>query len=200
MTVAQHAQVVQVRNAGLGRYPDFFVGDPALAQRNGVTGTSIFQEYQDNGVPVISAETRDVKTGINRMNTYLRVKNENDKPKWLITRNCENLIREIQRLRWKTWASQKLQSQNNVWDEIHKKDDHACDSARYFFTFLPDLTLSQPEMPNIPSQPPFFATTGASVAGSWDEMLGKQLREAAILEETGARWRIESADINVGEY
>lgn len=196
MTVAQHAQIVQIRNAGLGRYPDYFVGDPALAQRNGVTGTSIFQEYADNGVPVMSAETRDVKTGINRMNTYLMTKDENKKPKWLITRNCENFIREIQRLRWKTWSSQKLQSQNNVFDEIHKKDDHACDSARYFFTFLPDLAMTEIEVPKVKTNPPIQASYYAPVAGTWDQMLGKELRQARIEE----KWKIETADIYVGEY
>jgi hypothetical protein len=116
--------------------------DPALAQRNAVTGTSIQTEYAIRGIGM-ALGNNDVLTGVAKVNEYLALNSDN-KPRWHVTQNCANLIREMQRLRWKTWASKKQQSQNNPYDQIHKKDDHACDSARYFFSFLPDLRQKAP--------------------------------------------------------
>lgn len=137
-TIDYHSAVVHSRNAGFGRVPDLYVCDPALAQRQAVTGTSIHTEYVNNGIPLIFG-ANDVATGINRMNTYLQMVTGSDKPRWSITRNCQNLIHEMQRLRWKTFASKRMANDHNKYDLIHKKDDHACDSARYFFSCLPDL-------------------------------------------------------------
>lgn len=198
MTVNQHANVVQLRNAALNKFPDYFVGDPALAQRNGVTGTSIFQEYQKEGIYIMPGNN-DVSTGINRINNYLRV-NKDNKPQWFITRNCENLIHEMQRLRWKTWASKKTEREHNVFDEIHKKDDHACDSARYFFTMLPDLAMIAPTAPKNPNRinEALDATPMTPIAGSYDEVLAKSIAQAQYAQET--KWAKETADISVGVW
>lgn len=136
-TIDYHATVIHTRNAVYGRIPDYYVGDPAMAQHSGITGTSVQSEYIDSGIPLVFGNN-DVKPGINRINQYLEIDTDG-KPQWVLTRDCLNLIREIQRLRWKTFASKKTASANNKSDLIHKKDDHACDSARYFFSFLPDL-------------------------------------------------------------
>lgn len=136
-TIDYHAAVIRQREEGFGRTPDVRVCDPALAQRQAVTGTSIQTEYAIRGVNM-ALGNNDMLTGVAKVNQYLEIKSDG-KPTWHITQNCANLIREIQRLRWKTWASKKQQSQNNPYDQIHKKDDHACDSARYFFSFLPEL-------------------------------------------------------------
>lgn len=138
-TIDYHAGVFHSRNSLFGRVPDIVVGDPAMAQRNAVTGVSIFDEYAKYGVYIMGSNN-DVSAGIAIMNRHL---NHNEaagiKPNWRITENCVNFIREIGRLRWKKWANKKQQYDNNKHDTIHKKDDHACDSARYFFTFIPDL-------------------------------------------------------------
>jgi phage terminase large subunit-like protein len=135
--VEYHAQVIKDRRDIHGRVPDLHICDPALGQRQAVTGTSIQTEYAMRGVGM-ALGNNDVLTGVVKVNQYLEFAADG-KPNWLITRNCANLIHEIQRLRWKTWASRKQQSENNPYDQIHKKDDHACDSARYFFSFLPEL-------------------------------------------------------------
>jgi phage terminase large subunit-like protein len=137
-----HAAVILERRKLHGRIPDLHICDPALAQRQAVTGTSIQTEYAMRGIG-FALGNNDVLTGVAKVNQYLQLAAD-DKPNWLITRNCANLIKEIQRLRWKTWASKKQQSQNNPYDQIHKKDDHACDSARYFFSFVPELKASAP--------------------------------------------------------
>ena len=63
---------------------------------------------------------------------------------WVISRNCPNFIREMKKLRWGTYSSDKMAYEMNKQEVVHKKDDHAFDSARYFATTRPDLKpLSQ---------------------------------------------------------
>lgn len=137
MTVPQHAVVFHEKNKAFKRLPDFVVGDPAMSQRNGVTGTSIMQEYADRDI-YIAAGNNDVDSGVNRMIQYLD--HSEGLPRWTITSNCVNLIAELKKLRWASFASKKVQYDNNKREKIHKKDDHAFDSARYFFSCMPDLT------------------------------------------------------------
>jgi hypothetical protein len=85
----------------------------------------------------IALGNNNVVTGVNQVASYLNINPRTLKPHWQITENCTNLIREMQRLHWKTAASKKTQANNNNREEIHKKDDHACDSARYFFSAIP---------------------------------------------------------------
>jgi len=115
------------------------VGDPAGKQRNAVTGTSIHTEYANHGV-YIADGNNDVEVGVLKMQEYLYSTHaETGQPYWQITENCSNLIREMKKLRWATWAGRKAQYENNPQEKIHKKNDHAPDSARYMFSFLPDL-------------------------------------------------------------
>jgi phage terminase large subunit-like protein len=134
-TVEQHATLIHSRNAAFGRIPDVYVGDPAMSQRNGATGTSIFEEYAKYDIPIMPGGN-EVQSGIAKIQEYLK------QQKWHITENCPNLIHEMKRLRWKRWTNSKSADRNNAYEVIEKKDDHACDSSRYFFSFLPDLSHS----------------------------------------------------------
>ncbi len=138
-----HAAVIKDRNKDHGRTPDISVCDPALEQRQGVTGTSIRTEYAIRGIGFVLGNN-DVQTGVVKVNEYLTTLNERGRPLWQITSNCGNLIRELLRLRWQTWSSKKQQQTNNPYEKIHKKDDHACDSSRYFFTLMPSLKQTIP--------------------------------------------------------
>lgn len=149
MTVPEHAKVFHSFNESIEREPDYIVGDPAMEQRSGITGTSILQEYADRGV-FIAPGKNEVLSGVNRMIQYLRVERDElvrhpltgeltGDCNWHVTSNCVKLIEEMKKLRWKTYTSRKMQFDNNKKEEIHKKDDHAPDSARYFFSFMPDL-------------------------------------------------------------
>jgi phage terminase large subunit-like protein len=140
-TVDYWASLIHTRNTMLGRPPDYYVADPAIAQRQAVTGASIQTEYAQLGINFMLGHN-DVVSGINRMTQHLKVNVQTGKPNWIITRNCQNLIWEMQRLRWKTWRTTKLQAENNPHDAVHKKDDHGFDSCRYFFTVIPDLRPS----------------------------------------------------------
>lgn len=164
--VEYHSRVIHERNAAHGRVPDINICDPALAQKQGVTGTSIQTEYAIRNIGFVLGNN-DVMTGVAKVNQYLALR-EDGTPSWRITRNCANLIREISRLRWKTWASKKQQSQNNPYDQIHKKDDHACDECRYFFSFMPELR-QQVKMPERTPLPQIGGTSAKNPGfGSWN--------------------------------
>lgn len=131
-TVPQHANAVKEIERTLGRDPYLRVGDPAIKQRSGINGNSIQLEYMQHGLP-IKPGNNDVQVRLNRMLSYQKA------GKWLITENCVNLLKEMRRYRWKTRESKKLQEKHGNYDEPHKKDDHAIDSAGYFFVSLPKL-------------------------------------------------------------
>jgi phage terminase large subunit-like protein len=176
-TVDQHAERYWEMVKEFGREPDFIVGDPAINQRNGVTGTSIKQEYADQGI-YIADGNNDVLSGVNRMARYLNTVGEDGKPLWTITANCVKLIWEIKKLRWATFQSKKSQFENNKQEKIHKKDDHAADSARYFFSFMPDLAPPQStddlaDEAQKHHQKTMGAVEGKNIAvGSWDQIAG----------------------------
>jgi phage terminase large subunit-like protein len=197
-TVEYHAAMVHARDAEHGRVPDVYVGDPAIRQHTGVTADSVQTAYSNLDIPIVLGNN-DVKIGISKMSQYLEVNTVKNKPNWFITRNCTNLIREMQRLRWKTYASKKMANDRNKQDEIHKKNDHAPDSARYFFTFLPDLrpTPTAPQargpMPALPGQ----GLTGTTVptVGRYDELLSQSLKNA---EPKNTEWTYSSLDEYMG--
>lgn len=133
--VEEFARRYHEHNRRPGRIqPSINVGDPAIAQRQAVTGDSIQITYQNHGVSIVKGNN-DVNLSVAKINAYL----ENNK--WLITEDCPNLIRELQRVKWKIFESPKRRHDNNPREEIHKKNDHAPDSARYFFAMMPDLYI-----------------------------------------------------------
>jgi phage terminase large subunit-like protein len=132
MTVRQHADRIKEINEELKKDPEIYVGDPAMRQRNAVTGHSIQIEYGLHNINVAMANNA-VDAGLDKMNEYLR------QGRWIISERCPNLLKEIRKYRRKKYASPKLADQNNRREEPRKKDDHAIDSCRYLFSFMPDL-------------------------------------------------------------
>lgn len=183
MVIADHAKAFHKMVKEFGKEPDFIVGDPAMNQRSGHTGTSVKQEYADHGIYIADANN-DVLSGIDRMQKYLRYKGDGlvnaefypESPAWRITDNCVEFIKEMKKLRWATFSSKKVQFLNNRQEKVHKKDDHACDSTRYFFSFMPDLTPSEVKEDNTAAMEQHASVIGA-VAGSepgadkWDEFI-----------------------------
>lgn len=153
MTVEEHSAVVKAKEAFWGYNPDDImrVGDPAGKQTYGTTGTSYLSEYAKRGIYIgTEGIPRDVAIGIEIMQQYVRLEPENgwgkDKPRWMISPNCVNLINELKKLRWASFDSAKKADETNKREEVHKKDDHAFDSTRYFFTFMPELAPSIDEV------------------------------------------------------
>jgi phage terminase large subunit-like protein len=190
-TIDYHADVIKQREKDWGRKADVRVCDPALEQRQAVTGTSIQTEYAIRGIGM-ALGNNDVLTGVAKVNQYLDM-SADKKPNWLITANCANLITELQRLRWKTWSSKKQASQNNVHDQIHKKDDHACDSARYMFSFLPELkpiikVKTPVEIPRVGGSSavlPNITTTPRIDPNLTPSALGKKTEWKVVLNDEG---------------
>lgn len=144
MTVAEHARVVLEREAAWGKTPEVRTGDPAMKQVTGAVGTSYLIEYGRHGIGIgVEGVPHDVAIGVEKMQQYIQVLERSswgeNRPTWMISPNCPNLIRELKKLRWATYDSTKMTYDRNRKEEIHKKDDHAADSARYFFTLMPDL-------------------------------------------------------------
>lgn len=195
MVIDDHAKAIHARNLALGREPDIMVADPAIAQRQGVTGASIQGEYADRGI-FLSLGNNDVSVGIARMAQYLRENPKTGKPFWVITENCVNLVSELSRLRWRTFSSRKMQFENNKQEKIHKKDDHAADSARYFFSFLPDLTPQNFGTAKLEESVEFHAVEGRNPnKDAVDSIMNKMFVPAAT------QWKTtESSDMSGLEY
>lgn len=119
-------------NQEIEREPLIYMGDPSMAQKNGITGTSALQEYRMHGIPLMQAP-KDVPGRINRMNEYLKY------DKWHITDQCPNTIKEARAYSFKIFNSPKIADRNNRREEPNKKNDHAMDSCGYFFNFMPHL-------------------------------------------------------------
>lgn len=178
MVVEKHAEIVHNRRKALGKIADITVGDPAINQRNAIKGTSIAVEYAEHGV-YIADGNNDVLIGINQMQDYLGINPKTGVPYWRITESCPNLIREMKRLRWKTWAGRKQQFENNKQEVIHKKDDHAADAARYFMTCLPTL---EPDKLWVPEKE---LDNYTSPVVRYDQALAESLRAHAPARSTG---------------
>jgi len=132
-TVPEFAQMIHERNRQEGRRaPDVYVGDPAIAQRRSETGNSVQGAYAKEGIGILLGNN-DQRYGVKKMNEYLK------SLKWFITDNCPNLIRQMGRVRWETWATSKQRDKNNAKETLHKHNDHATDAARYWFSILPDI-------------------------------------------------------------
>lgn len=181
MTIAEHAAVVIAREEewGLDRENIIRTGDPAMHQHTAVTGTTIVIEYAKHGLAIYTESIPvDRGIGIARMQEYFRVPEEG-KPKWRISNACPNFIRELKNLRWKMFTSKKIRDQNNPQEQVHKKDDHAFDSAKYFATFLPELA---PEA-LAKAQP----KDGSAATMNYDEALRRSLAAAV---DNGPRWEV----------
>lgn len=145
MTVQEHAQRVLAREVfwHADSSKILRVGDPNNGNARVVNGISYVSEYANNGVFIGTDITRDVKVGIEKMQQYIRLEKENgwgkNKPRWMISPECVNLIREMKKLKWASYDSAKKAFDMNKHEEVHKKDDHAFDSARYLFALMPEL-------------------------------------------------------------
>lgn len=146
LTVAQHAEIVEAKEVfmRLDRDKILRVGDPNNGNAHVVNGISYVSEYANHGL-FIGTENipRDVQIGIEKMQQYIRLEKNGpwgkNKPRWMVSPNCPNLIRELKKLRRASYDSAKKSFDTNKREEVHKKDDHAFDSSRYFFTFMPEL-------------------------------------------------------------
>jgi hypothetical protein len=190
MVVSEHAKVVHQINQQNGRPPEQYIGDPSIRNTDPITGTSIQQEYVKYGIPV-TLGNNDVGAGIERVSSYLK-KRKDGTPNWVITKNCTSLIYEMGRYTWKTWASKKVEGQNNAHETARKRDDHALDSARYFFMSRPSLAAS---VPGLGEKPVNILNVPAAVSPS-GMLAGQEFSSVDITTE----WDLQSLDPDMGGY
>lgn len=130
--ISKHVEKIKEINNLIGREPTLYIGDPSMAQKNGINGSSALSEYRRLGIPLMQAQ-RDVQGRNNKMNEYFKYN------MWNITGNCPNLIKEIRGYSFKIHISPKVADRNNLREEPNKKNDHAVDSSGYFYTLMPWL-------------------------------------------------------------
>jgi phage terminase large subunit-like protein len=183
MTVDKHAKRIHEINKEFGRTPDYYVADPSIRNTDPITGTSIQTEYIKYGIPFVLANN-DVKAGINRVARYLQVRGDG-RANWTVTPDCYNLIKEMQRYRWKTYSSKKIQTQNNPFDAPHKQNDHATDALRYFIMSQPDLAAG-------------YADKKSEVDSEFDEIYAN-VSKSAEAQRTADPWN-RSGDIAPTPY
>jgi hypothetical protein len=165
----------------LRRTPDFRTGDPAIKQRSGITGTSIFQAYAEHGIYIaVDSVPKDGSIGITKMRQHMRTNRRTGRPFWQIA-NCPSLVKELERLHWKTFTSLKVRDDNNPMEQVHKKNDHGFDSCKYFFTFMPDLKPEETEMVKVSDFSP-------------DSLVGAMNRDHGPVPGPAIPWKIRSAD------
>lgn len=148
LNVPEHVAIVNERESGFGKVPEVRVGDPAGNQRQGNTGTSYVQEYAIRGIYIDTESVPNgpgsVEIGIEKMQQYFTFREDSPwgegRPMWIISSNCVQFIREMKKLRWETYSSDRTAYDLNKRETVHKKDDHCFDAARYFGTIMPDLT------------------------------------------------------------
>lgn len=147
--VEKHAKEILAWEQENGIEPFLRTGDPAMKQRQAQSGNSIQTLYAELGIYfALDSVPKDVSVGVDKINQYLQINPSTNRPFWQIS-DCPMLTRELRQLHWDYYVSGKLEDSNNVKETIHKKDDHAPDAARYFFTFLPDLAMKDWSTPEV---------------------------------------------------
>lgn len=147
-TIAEIAAAYKATNESIGRMldmdgfePYLVVGDPSAKQTSGITGTSIINEYNRNGVPlVVDMIPREIQIGLDKWTTYLQDDPRTGTPFWTVTEDCPNLIGELPNLRWERRPSRQAELDKNKLVRVQDKNNHAFDSVRYFMTLMDDLT------------------------------------------------------------
>lgn len=141
VVVAEWAKRIKEMNTYLRREPYLICGDPAMRQRNGITGDSILAEYSRQGIEIqTKGITRDEMVGINKVNQYLRLNPATDMPFLLIADNCVNLRREMKGAKQARIVNKLVASRKNAPEGQREKDNHTTDALRYLVTLLPSLT------------------------------------------------------------
>lgn len=133
--------------------------DPSTRAVRGIAGLSDWDTYLEHlpkDFPLMLANN-DKTPGIDRVKSYLKVREDNNKPRLFIFNTCENLIDEMSQYRYQeltTGQSGKV----NEKEEPVKSKDHALDALRY-------LVMSRPEPPKV-EKTNFIEKNRGTLAGS----------------------------------
>ena len=146
MTVPEHSAIVKQREKEYGVKDVRRTGDPAMKQKSVNDGMSPLILYANEGLYIgVESVPHAVEPGVQKLQQYFRLR-EDGKPMLTISPSCPNLIREMKKLRWAAYDSEKQNHSKNKQEVIHKKDDHAFDALRYWATQMPDLRPTVDEL------------------------------------------------------
>lgn len=141
---------------GTDKISGMYIDPSTKAKRNqsGGVAYSDFSTYLDNlpkSVPLILANN-DVRAGIDRIKTFLKVNPKTGKPRLTIFNTCTNLLEEIGEYRWAELSSNQEGTKNQK-EEPRKYNDHAVDALRYLVISRPDpskvVDRSKAEFPSM---------------------------------------------------
>lgn len=109
--------------------------DSAANQRTLAGQRSVTELFNDYGIAVNPSVNKDLWTGIQRVKSYLKVRE--GRAKLYIFKNCVNLIRELKSYWW------------GDDDNPKKVDDHALDELRYYLMKKPENSMPIPQKTQI---------------------------------------------------
>lgn len=136
LTIPQWSRIILKWERENGIKPKNRIADPSIVQRAMQTGLSNQIAYAQNGVYIGLAKTNDYSE-LDKMRDYLNER------RWHISNKCVKLHKNMRKYRWAEWDTRKMRDKNNPKNKPHKKDDHEIDSCRYFFTYMPELSLAK---------------------------------------------------------
>lgn len=201
--------------------PYITVGDPrSMKQKNAITGTNPRQEFARHGIGIATESINgDVEYGVTRMTQYLRHLRDPDHlgiaagltvigegglsaprvvfPKWLIDgENCPNLVRQLEKNRWRRRANASDEQTMNKLTEMQQTDNHATDSARFFFVLMPDLAPRKTQ-----SQRDRTVAAGvADMLGAVNPDTGHDPHFAGGRRTAGGAWKYRPTTSRPGEF
>lgn len=139
-TIPEHARIVKEKRRLYGE-PTLTTGDPAMLQTSALNGLSAISTYAAEGIYIgvegVPKGPGSVKIGVEKLNRYFELGTAG-KPYLQVMDECSILVEQLGLLRWKSHKG-KAKDENNKYEEIQKKDDHAPDALRYMATLMPDL-------------------------------------------------------------
>lgn len=131
------------------------VGDYAIWNRSGSTGPTVGEQFLEAGI-VWDKSDKDRVNGWQEVHRRMMPfptdkEGKTPQPMLMISRGCENLIRELQEI---------LQSKTNPEDLDTKMSDHALDSLRY-------MCMSRPMTPQEEDNRPAYMRRLSKPKGTW---------------------------------
>ena len=101
--------------------------DPSTKAVRGQTGVSEYETYLEHLPPdfPLMPANNEVAAGIDRVKTFLQIRQPTNKPRLFIFNTCINLIEELTNYRYKELSSNQI-GQMNEKEEPVKANDHSC--------------------------------------------------------------------------
>lgn len=134
LTVRELADKIKEKIAYYGILKYTAIIDPATKQKNGITGTSVYEEL-NMYLPVILGNN-SISASISRIQELL------NKGKLKISVNCRNLQREIKNWQWQDAEKESLEIEKGK-EKPREGNDHAIDCLRYVVNYIYDVGLSE---------------------------------------------------------